>query len=253
MLIIPAIDLLDGKAVRLFKGDYNKVTLYHEDPVQLARDFEKAGAKRVHIVDLDAARGSRTNRELIRKIRQATGFLIEVGGGIRSEDDVSELLDAGVERLILGTVLAKEPETIASWVSDFGKIFIAGIDALGGMVKVSGWQEGAEISDLELAARAAELGTVSIIYTNIAKDGTLSGPDVERSLSVAAASGLPVIVSGGVSSEGDIARIAALKDQRIAGVIAGKALYEGMIRLERVIQEYQTGAAGDRIWQIRKR
>jgi len=127
-------------------------------------------------------------------------------------------------------------------------VFLAGIDALGGMVKVSGWQEGAGISDLELAVKAAELGMVSIVYTNIAKDGTLEGPDVERTLEVASASRLPVILSGGISSEADVERIAALHDNRIAGVIVGKALYEGRLDLASAIRTYQSEDSGEAVW-----
>lgn len=248
MLVIPAIDLLSGKAVRLFKGDYSRCTVYHDDPVRLAQDFEAAGAKRIHIVDLDAARGSGTNRELIAAMRKATDALIEVGGGIRTEQDVTELLDTGVDRLILGTVLTKSQEQVSSWISRFGMVFLAGIDALGGMVKVSGWQERTEISDLELAVKAAEIGMVGIVYTNIARDGTLEGPDVERTLEVASASGLPVILSGGISSEADVERITALHDNRIAGVIVGKALYEGRLDLGSVIRTYQSEDSGEGVW-----
>ena len=177
MLIIPAIDLLDGKCVRLYKGDYSKVTVYSDDPVAMARSFVTSGAKRIHLVDLDAARGSANNRSIIAEICRQVDALFELGGGIRTQDDVKEIVDIGVDRLILGTVFAKDPECGARWTAQFGKKFIAGIDALNGEVKVSGWQQGVRMADTELAKKAAECGMCSIIYTNIVKDGTLSGHD----------------------------------------------------------------------------
>ena len=156
MLVIPAIDLLGGKCVRLYKGDYSKVTVYSDDPVAMARGFVDAGAKRIHLVDLDAARGGVNNRYVIARICREVNALFELGGGIRTEDDVKEILDIGVDRLILGTVFAKDPEWGARWTARYGKKFIAGIDALKGEVKVSGWQQGSSISDVDLAKKAAE-------------------------------------------------------------------------------------------------
>ena len=241
MLVIPAIDLLGGKCVRLFKGDYSKVTVYSDDPVAMARGFVDAGAKRIHLVDLDAARGGVNNRYVIARICREVDALFELGGGIRTEDDVKEILDIGVDRLILGTVFAKDPECGARWAARFGKKFIAGIDALNGEVKVSGWQQGSSISDVALAKKAAECGMCSIIYTNIVKDGTLSGPDTERTLTVAEASGLPVTVSGGISCEQDFADIVNNPrcPGRIGGIITGKGFYEKKIDLATVISKYQ--------------
>ncbi|MBR4376410.1 MAG: 1-(5-phosphoribosyl)-5-((5-phosphoribosylamino)methylideneamino)imidazole-4-carboxamide isomerase, partial [Spirochaetia bacterium] len=156
MLIIPAIDLLDGKCVRLYKGDYSKVTVYSDDPVSMARGFVASGAKRIHLVDLDAARGGANNRSVIAKICREVDALFELGGGIRTEDDVKEILDIGIDRLILGTAFAKNPDCGARWTAQYGKKFIAGIDALNGEVKVSGWQQGAKIEDTWLAKKAAE-------------------------------------------------------------------------------------------------
>ena len=189
MTIIPAIDLIDGKCVRLFKGDYSSSKVYNEDPVETAGAFAEAGARRIHIVDLDAARGDGNNREIIRKIALSVPAVVETGGGVRTEDDVRELLDCGIERMIVGTVLAKSPDRVAGWVSRYGAKFIAGIDALNGEVKVSGWEKGSGLSDTELAAAAAEMGIISIVYTNIAKDGTLSGPDIENTVRIARESG----------------------------------------------------------------
>lgn len=241
MLIIPAIDLLDGKCVRLYKGDYSKVTVYSDDPVAMARSFVSSGAKRIHLVDLDAARGSANNRSIIAEICRQVDALFELGGGIRTQDDVKEIVDIGVDRLILGTVFAKDPECGARWTAQFGKKFIAGIDALNGEVKVSGWQQGARMADTELAKKAAECGMCSIIYTNIVKDGTLSGPDTERTLTIAEVSGLPVTVSGGISCAQDFADIVHNPRcaGRIGGIITGKGFYEKRFDLASVIARYQ--------------
>ena len=241
MLIIPAIDLLDGKCVRLYKGDYNKVTVYSDDPVAMAKSFAAAGAKRIHLVDLDAARGGHNNRDAIASICRSVDAVFELGGGIRTEEDVRQIIDIGVDRLILGTVFAKDPELGASWTAKYGKNFIAGIDALDGEVKVAGWQQGSSITDVELAKEAARCGMCSIIYTNIVKDGTLSGPDTERTLAVAEAAGIPVTVSGGISCESDFADIVNNPkcQGRIGGIITGKGFYEKKFDLASVIARYQ--------------
>lgn len=245
MTIIPAIDLLGGRCVRLFKGRYDESVTYSNDPVETAAAFCEAGARRIHVVDLDAARSDGTNREVIREIRRAVPSVIEVGGGIRTERDVEELLEAGADRLILGTVLARDPECVEGWIKKYGPLFIAGIDALNGTVKVAGWEKSGGISDLDLASRARESGFISIIYTNIDRDGTLEGPDLERTILVAEVSGLPVIVSGGVSGIEDCRRAAEVAPPQgggpgITGIITGKAVYEGRIDLVKAIESVQT-------------
>ncbi|MBT3275373.1 MAG: 1-(5-phosphoribosyl)-5-[(5-phosphoribosylamino)methylideneamino]imidazole-4-carboxamide isomerase [Spirochaetales bacterium] len=238
MIVIPSIDLLDGKCVRLLQGDYNKVTDYGDDPAKIAGQFQKAGASRIHIVDLDAARGDANNRSIIRKIRETFTGVLEVGGGVRSELDIKELLDIGVDRLILGTVLAKNPDLVETWVRAFGKVLVAGIDARDGEVKVSGWEKDSGLQAADLSRTAAKIGMISIVYTNIKLDGTLSGPDIEGTAAIAETSGLPVILSGGVSSEDDIERTAAFGCDGITGAITGKAVYEGRIDLEKTLGVY---------------
>ncbi len=231
MKIIPAIDLLGGRCVRLQKGSYSDVTVYYEDPAEAAAVFQSLGVPRLHVVDLDAARGlGKNNREALRKIAAVFDGEIEVGGGVRSENDIEELLKAGADFLIAGTVLAKEPETVGRWVRRFGSRFIAGIDALKGEVRVSGWEKGSGLRDEDLAKRAAEIGCSAVIYTNIDKDGTMSGPDIGNTKRIAAACGLPVILSGGVSCTEDLYRIAG--SGVIVGVIVGKAFYEKTVDLE---------------------
>ncbi len=247
MLVIPAIDLLEGRCVRLDQGDYARAETYQLDPIEVARGFEAAGARRIHLVDLDAARtGSPTNRKVIEAVRKAVTMTVEVGGGVRTEDDVKALLDLGVDRLVVGTVLAKNPDLVAGWASRHGARLIAGIDARGGEVKVSGWEEGSSLRDTDLAARCRQLGLVSIIYTNIERDGMLRGPDIDRTLLIAEAANLPVILSGGVASADDFAAAKQRNHPLLAGVITGKALYKNRIDLAAVIAEYQDEHGG--VW-----
>jgi phosphoribosylformimino-5-aminoimidazole carboxamide ribotide isomerase len=247
VLVIPAIDLLGGRCVRLDQGDYARAEAYELDPVAVAKGFEAAGAERIHLVDLDAARtGAPTNRGVIGDIRRAVTMTVEVGGGVRTEDDVKALIDIGVDRLVVGTVLAKNPDLVADWAGKFGPRLIAGIDARNGEVKVSGWEEGSALRDTDLAARCRDLGLISIIYTNIERDGMLGGPDLDRTLLVAEAARLPVILSGGVASAEDFATAKRRKHPLLAGVITGKALYKNRIDLAAVIAEYQDGHGG--VW-----
>lgn len=234
MIMIPAIDILDGQCVRLYKGDYEKSTVYPKDPVETAREFYRQGAERIHIVDLGAARGGANSRRILKEIRRAVPLILETGGGIRTKDDVEELLNIGIDRLILGTLLVREPQTAAAWIGNYGRVFIAGIDALQGYVRIAGWEESSGLEDHVLAQKAADMGFVSIIYTNIEKDGTLEGPDLAATERIARAAGLPVILSGGVSSLEDIRQAASspgAKSGAIRGIITGKALYEGRFTL----------------------
>jgi len=240
MIIIPAIDILDGSCVRLLKGNYNESTIYTSDPLKMAAKLVSSGCERLHIVDLDAARGKgKNNRDIIRKIRNSIDVIIETGGGIRTGKDVKELLDIGIDRLILGTVFANNPEIAGRWTAEYGNHFIAGIDALNGEVKISGWEEGSSLTDTDLAKQAVKNGIISIIYTNIDKDGTLEGPDIENSIRIAEVSQLPVIVSGGISRENDFKVISELNHPGIAGVITGKAIYENRIDLKSAIVKNQ--------------
>ncbi len=256
MVIIPAIDLLGGICVRLHQGNYDTAVRYTRNPVEQAKYFAELGVKRIHIVDLDAAKGQGDNRSWIRKIRKAVPAVLEVGGGIRTEEDVQELLDAGVERLVLGTVFIRDPARVSRWVTQHGKQFLAGIDARNGMVRVSGWQEGSPFTDTEAARLARKVGMLGIIYTNIERDGTMQGPDTAQALRMAEISELPVILSGGVSSKEDIDRVAQRlidpvlsssefhglpqgpQNQGIVGIIIGKAYYEGKIDLQDILSKF---------------
>jgi phosphoribosylformimino-5-aminoimidazole carboxamide ribotide isomerase len=250
MTVIPSIDILSGKCVRLYQGDYGKVTGYDDAPEAVAARFQDAGAVRLHVVDLDAARGDGHNRGVITRIRDAFKGVVEVGGGIRATDDIKELLEVGVDRLIVGTILARAPETVAEWIATYGRVFVAGIDAREGMVKVSGWEKDSGLTADKLALKAKEIGILSIVYTNISLDGTLSGPDIEGTAAIGASSGLPVIVSGGVSGIEDLQRVYDTGSDSIVGVITGKAVYEGRIDVKMALTRFADGAdgTGDQLW-----
>ncbi len=236
MTAIPAIDLIDGRCVRLTEGDFDTVKVYGEDPVEVARSFAASGAERLHVVDLDAARGTGGNRESIKAIRKAFPGVLDVGGGIRSIEEARSLKSLGVDFLIIGTALVKKPDDVAAWADELGSVFVAGIDARDGEVKVSGWEDGSTIPAADLAVQARSLGMVEIIYTDISRDGTLSGPNIPETAAVAASSGLPVIISGGVGSMADLEKLAAEHPKGISGVIFGKALYEGRVNLKDAIR-----------------
>ena len=244
MIIIPSIDILNGACVRLYQGDYTRVTDYTQAPEKVAAGFQEAGALRLHVVDLDAAHGDGNNRNIVRKIRREFHGIIELGGGIRESGDVEELLEAGADRLIVGTTLARAPEKVAKWVALYGRVFVAGIDARDGLVKVSGWEKDGGLTALTLSATAKDIGMVSIVYTNIEHDGTLSGPDVTGAEAVGGFSGLPVIVSGGVSGMDDLERIYDLRSESIVGVITGKAVYEGRIDIKTALAHFAGGDEG---------
>lgn len=236
MIAIPAIDLIDGRCVRLTEGIFDTAKVYDEDPVSVARGFAEAGAERLHVVDLDAARGSGGNRDSIRAVRKVFPGIMDVGGGVRSLDDALSLRDIGIELLVVGTALVRRPEDVAAWIAKLGPVFVAGIDALEGEVKVSGWEAGSSIRASDLAVQARDLGVVEIIYTDISRDGTLSGPNVPETVVLAAASGLPVIISGGVGNMAHLESLASDPPAGVSGVIFGKALYEGRINLKEAIR-----------------
>ncbi len=249
MTVIPAIDILGGECVRLVRGDYQEATTYERDPVVMARKLADAGARRIHVVDLDAARGdSRTNRKKIRKIRRAVDATIQLGGGIRRDEDIEELLDLGIDRLVVGTAFARRPENVAGWVAHYGEIFLVGIDALEGMVRISGWEKETQIRDVDLARKAKEARVCGIIYTSISRDGTMEGPDLDRTNAVAQAAGIPVILSGGVGSMDDLERVRADGAANIVGVVVGKAIYEGTIDIDEVFKDSVAAGADEMEW-----
>jgi len=229
MLIIPAIDLQNGKCVRLSQGRKDAPIVYNDDPITVAKDFELAGAQLLHIVDLDAAfsdSGS-PNRDLLSQIIRAIEIPVQFGGGLRTAKDVEEMIKLGVKRGIIGTLAVESPETVADLVRDFGSDRIAvGIDAKDGEVMVRGWEQKGKIRAAELARIVAQAGVERIIYTDVARDGMLLGPNVEQTGLLARESGLKVTASGGVSSLADLQRLKHLAPFGVDSVIVGKALYE---------------------------
>ena len=247
MTIIPAIDLLGGQVVRLRQGSFDDVDVYDQDPVAMARSLEDAGATRLHVVDLDAARGDKqANRKKIRKIRKSVTCTIELGGGIRSDDDIEELLDLGMDRLIVGTTFARRPSIVEGWTAHYGNVFLAGIDSREGHVYVSGWEEETRVSDLELAKKAKETGILAIVFTSIDRDGMMQGPNIDRTNRIAEASGLPVILSGGISSREDLEKVASEGHENLVGVVTGRAIYEGGVDFKDIFSTYPGESGGDR-------
>ena len=236
MYLLPAIDILGGKAVRLAKGDYAQVTVYNDDPVEQAKVFEDAGAEWIHMVDLDGARtGEPANIGIVERILSQTSLNVEIGGGIRTLDVCERLVQAGANRLVLGTALVRDPDFAQAATERYGDALAAGIDAKGGEVAVAGWIEGSGVAATELAARMAALGYRHLVYTDIARDGMQTGIEREAYERMAAAFGHPVIASGGVASMDDIARLAPVAAS-IEGIITGRAIYEGTLPLREAIE-----------------
>ena len=232
MIVFPAIDILGGRAVRLAQGDYERVTVYNEDPVAQARAFVELGAEWIHVVDLDGARsGVPGNIATIERIAGETGARVETGGGIRTLDTLERLTAAGAERCVLGTKLATDPQFVRAAVDRFGDAVVGGIDARDGMVAVEGWREGTATSASVLVAELRDLGISHLVYTDIARDGMQTGISTPAYVGVAVTAGFPVVASGGVSTLDDIRALAALGSGVIEGVIVGRAIYEGAFTL----------------------
>lgn len=236
MIIYPAIDLLGGQCVRLRQGRYDQVTVYHQDPVEVARQFQAAGAPWLHIVDLDAARtGVPVHVEMITEIRKATGLKIQTGGGIRNLAHVQTLLEgSGIERIVLGTAAVKDRVFTEQVLRLYPERVAIGIDARDGEVSIDGWTHGSGLKVLEFAKMMAASGARLAIYTDISRDGMLAGSATESIQSMVESSGLAIIASGGIGSYADIE---AVRCTGAAGVIVGKAIYEGKVKLEQCWQK----------------
>lgn len=235
MIIYPAIDLKEGRCVRLYQGDFAQETVVNPDPVKQAIAFENAGAKALHIVDLDGAlSGDLTNLKVIQAILAAITIPIQVGGGIRSMAQVARYLDAGVSRVIIGSKAVEDPAFVAEAVQQYGDQIAVGIDAKDGLVATRGWLAVSDQNYLTVADQMAQLGVKTIIFTDIAKDGTLMGPNLEQLQAIAAkVPDLQIIASGGISSREDLEAVKALG---VYGVISGKALYNGNITMIDVVE-----------------
>jgi phosphoribosylformimino-5-aminoimidazole carboxamide ribotide isomerase len=231
--VYPAIDLRAGRCVRLVEGDFGRETVYGDDPVAMARRWEAAGARWLHVVDLDGARaGAPVQADIVASICRAVSIPVQTGGGLRDEAAVRAVLDAGVARAIVGTVAVRDPALCAELCRTFpGKIAV-GIDARDGIARVAGWEEGSAVRAADLARTVAGRGAATIVYTDIGRDGTERGPNVEETVAVARAAGIPVIASGGVGSVAHVRAVAARAGDGIEGVIVGRALYTGAVALE---------------------
>lgn len=231
MVLIPAIDMLNGQCIRLYKGDYNKVTVYG-DPVEIGKKWQEMGAEMIHLVDLDGAEaGNPKNLEVIKKLVETLDIPLELGGGIRSMDTIKMYLDLGVQRVILGTAAVENMALVACAAAVYGNRIVVGIDAENGIVKTKGWLNDTKIEALTLAYDMKELGIERIIYTDINRDGTLTGPNLAETEDLARESGLRITASGGMSSMKDIRAVMKLEQYGVDEVILGKALYENKIDL----------------------
>ncbi len=229
MKLFPAIDLFDGKAVRLFKGEYQQMTVYSENPTEIALDFYNKGAKCMHVVDLEGAKSGQTpNIETVKRLVNATDAFVEVGGGIRSEQVVERYLNAGVNRVILGTSAVENPEFLKSCIKEFGDKIAVGVDIKDGFVAIKGWTEKSAYSGVDFCKKMQDEGVKTIICTDISKDGAMLGTNHELYKKLKSELSINVIASGGVSSIEDVKR---LKEIDIYGAIIGKAYYTGAIDL----------------------
>jgi phosphoribosylformimino-5-aminoimidazole carboxamide ribotide isomerase len=235
MLVIPAIDLKDGQCVRLLQGRKDAVTAYSNEPAKTAKRWESYGAKLIHIVDLDGAfTGRQTNLEAIIKIRQSVKIPLQVGGGIRNIGNIMNLFSAGIDRVIIGTAAIEDPEFLTYACKNYpGKVLI-GIDAKNGMVAIKGWEEVTSLSAKDLVRRLEIFGVAGIVYTDISRDGMLSGPNIDATRDIVESVTIPVIASGGVSCIDDIKNL--MKIQNLWGAITGKAIYSGAMDLKEAIQ-----------------
>lgn len=239
MRIYPAIDIKNGKCVRLRQGKFDDMTVYNDNPVEVAKEWIKSGASYIHLVDLDGAReGAGVNSEIIREIANLSDVPVQTGGGIRTIEDIENKLALGVRRVILGTVAVKNPEIVKEAVEKFGDAIAVGIDAKNGMVAVSGWEEVSEVSAVDLCIKMGEYGVKTIIYTDISKDGMMSGPNIEATKELVDKTGIDIIASGGVSSMNDLENVDKINAH---GAIIGKALYTGAINLKDAVDRFERG------------
>lgn len=246
MLIIPAIDLKDGKCVRLRQGRMDDSTVFSDDPVAMASRWVDAGARRLHLVDLNGAfAGEPVNGDVVKAIAERYPELpVQIGGGIRSLETIEAYLRAGVSYVIIGTKAVKEPEFVSEACKQFPGHIIVGLDAKDGMVATDGWAEVSTITAVELAQRFEADGVESIVYTDISRDGMMQGVNVEATVAMAQASSIPVIASGGITNMADIERLQAVAHQGILGAITGRAIYEGTLDVAQAQRYCDSARAG---------
>jgi phosphoribosylformimino-5-aminoimidazole carboxamide ribotide isomerase len=238
MIVIPAIDIKNGRCVRLRQGVMSDETIYSEFPEEVAARWHREGAERIHLVDLDGAvNGRPVNRDAIRKIVAAVPVPIQLGGGIRDIDTIESYLELGISQVILGTVAYRDPDMVTKACRQFPGRIILGIDATKGKIAVEGWVEKTEMTPLDMAKKFESAGLSSIIYTDIQRDGMNSGPNIEATKALAEKITVPVIASGGISGIEDIIKLLPLEESGVTGMITGKALYEGRLDLAEAIRK----------------
>lgn len=246
MDIFPAIDLLGGHCVRLYQGDYQQSQVFNEDPVAVARQWQEQGAAHLHLVDLDGAKSGRPENltAIAQIVRALPDLRIQVGGGLRDQETVDRLLGSGVERAILGTVAIEKPELVQSLCQAYPGRIVVGIDARNGLVATKGWLETSQVKAADLARQMADWGAAAIIYTDIQRDGTLIGPNLEALEELARNTSIPIVASGGVGSVRDLLSLLTLEPLGVSGIIVGKALYTGAFNLTDALR-----AVGPGRWQ----
>ena len=236
MKIYPAIDIRGGKCVRLFKGDFAQETVFSDSPAAMAKQWAAQGAEYLHLVDLDGARAGRSeNLTTVKEILAAVNIPVELGGGIRTMENIDEVLKLGVRRVILGSVAVRDPELVREACAKYGDRIVVGIDAKDGTVAVDGWGVSGDVDVITLAKKMKDAGVRTIIYTDISRDGTLSGVNVEATAKLARESGVDVVASGGVKDLADIRALLPYERDGIEGVIVGKSIYTGSLDLKKAI------------------
>jgi len=242
MLLIPAIDLRNGFCVRLLQGESDKETVYSNDPAAMAVTFEEAGAKRLHLVDLDGAfQGEGANISSIRSIMKNVSIPVQIGGGLRTEEDIDRMLALGVSAVIVGTMAVKHPDVLEKLLKKYtDEQIILGIDARNRKVSIEGWKESTEIQDVKFALRWKNSGIKRVVFTDISRDGMLSGPNLAALREMAEHTGLKIVASGGISSMDDLEQLKTLEPNGVDQAISGKAIYEGKIDLKRVFKCLQS-------------
>lgn len=235
MLIFPAIDLYEGKAVRLLKGEYDKMTVYSENPLEIALDFQNCGAKQIHMVDLEGAKfGTTPNLDVVRLVAEKTDLFVEIGGGIRSMGTVKAYFDAGVNRVILGTAAVKDEGFLKEALATYGDRVAVGVDLKDGKVAIRGWTEVSELGAFEFCEKMQALGVMTLICTDISKDGAMQGTNLPLYAELSKRFSINIVASGGVSSIEDVRRLRAMG---LYGAIVGKAYYTGAIDLKEAVEE----------------
>ncbi len=234
MIIFPAIDIIGGKPVRLYKGDFSTAQQVADDALETAQQFVQAGAQWIHMVDLDGSLEKKpVNAKTFTDVASKTSLKVEIGGGIRTMQDIDFYVNNGISRIILGSVALKNPELVKEAVKEFGNIIAVGIDAKTGFAATEGWTESSDVYFTELAKRMEDVGVKTIIYTDISKDGTLSGPNIEQLIEINKAVSCDITASGGIT---DINDIIALKNENLYGAICGKSIYNGTLKLSEAVE-----------------